>query len=64
MCMDYKSIKIKFIAFLAFGRISMEISGVTYIVNVKSQQHLKAQLNDFIGYISFTSKKRCKGISK
>ena len=62
--MSYKNIKIKFIAFLAFGRITMEISGVTYTVNVKSQQHLKAQLNDFIGYISFTSRNRCKGISK
>lgn len=56
--MSYKNIKLEFIAFLAFGRISMEISGITYTVNVKSQQHLKAQLNDFIGYISFTSKKR------
>ena len=62
--MDYKSIKAKFIEFSAFGRISMEVNGITYTVNVKSQQHLKAQLDDFIGYISFTSKKRCKGISK
>ena len=62
--MDYKSINIKFIEFSAFGRISMEINGITYTVNVKSQQHLKAQLNDFIGYISFTSRNRCKGISK
>lgn len=64
MCMAYKNIKIKFIAFLAFGRISMEINGITYTVNVKSQQHLKAQLSDFVGYISFTSRKRCKEISK
>ena len=48
--MSYKNIKIKFIAFLAFGRISMEVAGITYTVNVKSQQHLKAQLDDFIGF--------------
>ena len=64
MCMSYKSIKVEFIEFSAFGRISMEVAGITYTVNVKSQQHLKAQLNDFIGYISFTSRNRCKGISK
>ena len=56
--MSYKNIKVEFIEFSAFGRISMEINGITYTVNVKSQQHLKAQLNDFIGYISFTSKKK------
>ena len=62
--MSYKSIKVEFIEFSAFGRISMEVAGITYTVNIKSQQHLKAQLNDFIGYISFTSRNRCKGISK
>jgi hypothetical protein len=56
--MSYKSIKIKFTEFSDFGRISMEISGVTYTVDVESQQHLKAQLNEIIGYISFISKKK------
>lgn len=56
--MGYQNIKVEFIEFSAFGRISVEVSGITYTVNVKSQQHLKAQLNDFIGYISFTSKNR------
>lgn len=60
--MSYKSIKVDFIEFSAFGRFSMEIDGFRFTLNVKSQQHLKAQLDDFIGYISFAAKKRCKGL--
>lgn len=62
MCMDYKNIKVEFIAFSAFGRFSMEIDGFRFTLNVKSQQYLQAQLDDFIGYILFTAKKRCKGL--
>lgn len=58
MYVSYKSIKVNFIEFSAFGRISIEVDGTTYIVNVKSQQHLIAQLSDLIGYIIFTSKKK------
>jgi hypothetical protein len=42
--MNYKNIKIKFTEFSDFGRISMEISGVTYTVDVESQQHLKSSV--------------------
>ena len=57
--MSYKSIKIDFIEFSAFGRISIEVNGITYTVNVlKSEQYLKGKLSDVIGYIIFTSKKK------
>lgn len=57
--MSYKSIKIAFIKFSAFGKISIEVNGITYTVNVlKSEQYLKGKLSDVIGYIIFTSKKK------
>ena len=63
--MSYKSINVKFTEFSAFGKIIIEIDGITHTINIlKSEQYLKAKLKDFIGYIVFTSKKRCKGISK
>ena len=57
--MSCKSIKIDFIEFSAFGKISIEVNGITYTVNVlKSEQYLKGKLSDVIGYIIFTSKKK------
>lgn len=64
MCLDYKNITVEFKTFPAFNRLSVQTRGITYTINIKSQQHLKAWLSDFVGYISFTSKKRCKEISK
>ena len=58
MRMDYKNIKVEFKAFPAFNRLSIQTRGITYATNIKSQQKLKAWLNDFVGYISFTSKNR------
>ena len=57
--MKYKSIKVEFIEFSAFGRISIEVNETTYTVNVlKSEQYLKSKLSDIIGYITFTFKKK------
>lgn len=62
MCLDYQNITVEFKTFMAFKRLSIEMNGITYTINLKSQQHLKAWLSDFVGYISFTSKNR--GISR
>lgn len=57
--MSYKNIKVEFIEFSAFGRITIEIGRITHIINVlKSEQYLKTKLIDTIGYIVFTSKKK------
>lgn len=58
MCLSYQNIKIEFQTFPAFNRLSIQTRGITYATNIKSQQKLKAWLNDFVGYISFTSKNR------
>ena len=59
MYMSYKNIKVEFIEFSAFGRITIEIGRITHIINVlKSEQYLKTKLIDTIGYIVFTSKKK------
>lgn len=58
MCLDYKNITVEFKTFPAFNRLSIQTRGITYATNIKSQQKLKAWLNDFVGYISFTSKDR------
>lgn len=58
MCLDYKNITVEFNTFLAFNRLSVQTRGITYVANIKSQQHLKAWLSDFVGYILFTSKNR------
>lgn len=58
MCLDYKNITVEFNTFPAFNRLSVQTRGITYTINIKSQQHLKAWLSDFVGYISFTSKNR------
>lgn len=58
MCLDYKNITVEFKTFPAFNRLSIQTRGITYATNIKSQQKLKAWLNDFVGYISFTAKNR------